>query len=249
MKRRKRAVWKTYLFLIILFICVGAIGAVSGKTNAKETYEVKKIEKKVEKKDVMVNKNQVELKVEYISQYPELPTGCEATALTMALSYRGFPIAKEDIARNYMDKTDYPGDFIHYYVGDPFTETGLGIYAPGLSRTANNYLKTQNTQYKAFDISGTSFDKLFDYIRQGNPVIIWTTYHLERDPKESSAYTLDDGKTYTWKSNEHCMVLIGFDLEADTVTIANPAIGIVRYPQKLIEKRYNQFERMAVVIK
>lgn len=248
MKRRKKLIWETLLFIIVVTICVGAIVLYSGKTNAKEMSKIINPQKDNIAEKLKKDENKTELDVRYISQYPELPTGCEATALTMVLSYMGFDVEKEDIAANYMEKKDYPGDFVHYYVGDPFAETGLGIYAPGLCRTANNYLMAQNSDYKAVDISGNKFSKLFDYIKEGKPVMIWTTYHLERAPKKSSTYTLDDGVAYTWKSNEHCMVLIGFDLKEGMVTLANPAIGIVKYPIKLIEKRYNQFDRMAIVI-
>ena len=39
-----------------------------------------------------------------INQHPELPTGCEATALTMVLNYYGFGADKLDIADNYLPK-------------------------------------------------------------------------------------------------------------------------------------------------
>ncbi len=36
--------------------------------------------------------------VPLINQFPELPTGCEATALTMLLRYHGVNVSKKDIA-------------------------------------------------------------------------------------------------------------------------------------------------------
>ena len=54
-----------------------------------------------------------------ICQYPELPTGCEVTALATVLQYYGFNADKCDLADNYLDKgpvgtvdfhTAFPGD-------------------------------------------------------------------------------------------------------------------------------------------
>lgn len=196
------------------------------------------------KKDV----THIELPMMYICQYPELPTGCEATALTMVLNYYGFDIDKETIADKYMEKQSYPGDFYNYFVGDPFTNTGLGIYAPGLVNTANAYLETVNTELKAYDISGVSISEICNYVEEGHPICIWTTYDINRDPVVTSSWTID-GKEYQWKKNEHCMVVIGFDKEKDTLIIANPASGITEYPRKIIEKRNKQFDRMAIIIK
>ena len=39
-----------------------------------------------------------------IIQYPDLPTGCETTSLTMVLNYLGYPVDKLDLADHYLDK-------------------------------------------------------------------------------------------------------------------------------------------------
>ena len=39
-----------------------------------------------------------------IEQYPELPTGCEITALTMVLNYYGYQVNKVTMALDYMPK-------------------------------------------------------------------------------------------------------------------------------------------------
>lgn len=208
------------------------------------TFTNSQIMYKKAKKDVM----HIELPVKYICQYPELPTGCEATALTMVLNYYGFDIDKETIADKYMEKQNYPGDFYNYFVGDPFTNTGLGIYAPGLVNTANAYLEMVNTEMEAYDISGVSISEICNHVEKGHPVCIWTTYDIDRDPVVTSKWTIK-GKEYRWKKNEHCMVVIGFDKEKDTLIIANPASGITEYSREIIEKRNDQFDRMAMIIK
>ena len=47
-----------------------------------------------------------ELSIPYVSQYPQLPTGCEITSLTEVLHYLGYYIDKEELARNYLAMKD-----------------------------------------------------------------------------------------------------------------------------------------------
>lgn len=195
-----------------------------------------------------INITRVKLSVKFINQYPNLPTGCEATALTMALNYHGFKVKKETIAKKYMKKASVPGDFYNYFLGNPFSDSGLGIYAPGLKKTANRYLKTKDTELRAYDITGASIDKICSYVATGHPVCIWTTYSLYKDPIVTASWTIN-GKKYNWKMNEHCMTVIGFDKKKDTLIIADPARGIMEYSRDVINKRNKQYNRMAVVIK
>ena len=44
---------------------------------------------------------------EIIGQLPELPTGCEITALTMVLNYYGLNPNKLELATEYLPKTEY----------------------------------------------------------------------------------------------------------------------------------------------
>ena len=81
-------------------------------------------------------------------QTPELPTGCEITALTMLLRYYGLPAGKTTMAEAYLPKTSfrlkededgnfYGPDINRYFVGDPFTETGI-VCGPGAIARAQN---------------------------------------------------------------------------------------------------------------
>lgn len=71
-----------------------------------------------------------------IGQMPELPTGCEITALTMALQYYGYDADKVTMASEYLptagtgnyygdDGRLYGNDLNQYFIGDPFTEGGI----------------------------------------------------------------------------------------------------------------------------
>lgn len=253
--QRRRKIRNTRIFLgfVVIALFMFCIQYVIGRNKYVEGMNTEIVpETRTEindskKEEETTYKTRLKLPIKYICQYPEMPTGCEATALTMVLNYLGFDVEKETIAADYVKKTDYPGDFIHYFMGDPFSEKGYGMYSPALTNTANDFLESRNSDLKAYDITGEGMDKICEYVSRGMPVCIWTTYYLERDPKVTKEYTLN-GKDYQWKSNEHCMVVIGYDLEKDTLILANPAEEIKEYPRNLIEKRNRQFDEMAVVI-
>lgn len=54
------------------------------------------------------------------------------------------------------------------------------------------------------------------------------------------------GETIVWKSHEHAMVLIGYT--ADTYIMADPLRGIYEYDKEVVEERYKDMGRQAIVI-
>lgn len=168
----------------------------------------------------------VQLVVPELIQTPELPTGCESVALTIALIYKGFSLDKTTIAQDYliMSSSD---NFVKGYVGDPFSEEGMGIYPPGLLATARKYLRTQNTDEIPQDISGSDFSELLRYVAEGEPVIVWTTMYM-LEPEFSEYSVSYKGKDYVWYYQEHCVVLSGYNLSEGTVTVSDPLEGIVQ---------------------
>ena len=211
------------------------------RVNGKKVYSSQYATRKV-------SIDEVRLDVEFIPQNPELPTGCEATALTMVLKYHGFKIDKLKLVERYLPQQDCPGDFYNYYVGNPKLSSGLGIFAPGLTKTANHYLKPKDTNLRAYNITGAGIDKICEYVAMGYPVCIWTTCNLHTSAAVTSTWKID-GKLFEWKANEHCMTVIGFNRTKKTLIIANPLSAIEEYPMELIELRNNEFNKMAIVIK
>lgn len=167
----------------------------------------------------------VVLAVPNIMQNPELPTGCESVALTMLLRYWGYDtLEKCEIADNYLtyDSTN----FVTSFVGDPHTENGAGIFAPGLTAAANRFLKDHGDSRIARDLTGTSFEGLLAYVSQGDPVVVWNTVDMQ-EPGDVNAHYYYQGKTYNFYKEEHCMVLCGYDLTQGTVLVSDPQAGLV----------------------
>mgnify|MGYP002516791767 CR=1 FL=1 len=181
-----------------------------------------------------------------ICQYPELPTGCEMTSLTMVLNFYGVSADKCDISDNYLEKGAVGTvDFRKAFVGDPRDESSYGCYAPVVANTANKYLQVVGAEYKATDITGTTLEKLFSYIDNNTPVIIWATQYM-REGHQSVTWNID-GKDLTWITPEHCMVLVGYS--DNYVFIADPLFGEVKsYGKTTFNNRYQTLYSQAVII-
>lgn len=181
----------------------------------------------------------------WVNQYPELPTGCEITALTSVLNYYGYNVKKETMADDYLKKGN--GSFYEMFLGNPRKKEGsYGCMAQPIADAANLYFKKNSISRKAINISGSEFDKVLDYVAEGYPVIVWNTINMK--PAYESKKLVLGGKTYTWIAPEHCVVVIGFDRDANEVYVADPASGIVTRNLSTFKQRYNSLKKQAVYI-
>jgi uncharacterized protein YvpB len=163
-------------------------------------------------------------------QYPELPSGCEATAVSMIIRWAGSSATKVDVAKA-MPRESLPylqdgvlvgGDPFKGFVGDPFVEKGaFGVFAKPMVGVVNHFLPG-----KGVDLSGKSFDDLIATIDAGRPVAAWVTNYLQ-EPDNNANWTTFGGRAITWRSPEHVMTMVGY---TDSQIIVNDAAnGTVRY--------------------
>jgi uncharacterized protein YvpB len=110
------------------------------------------------------NTPKVWLNVAYISQMPELPTGCEATALAMVINYAGGgPVTKQQIAAEIPSSADPNKGF----QGNPATYSGGVVYPPAL-------IPVMAAHRVAGDIlTGFGWATLAGYLDTGRPVAAW----------------------------------------------------------------------------
>lgn len=198
-----------------------------------------------------LQKRQVKIPVQFLAQNPELPTGCEITSLTTVLNYYGYNVSKTEMSDEYLDKTvDKIGNFWEVFVGNP-RKNGFGCYAKPIVNAANRYLATQNSRYKAVDYSGTEFEDLLGLVEKGTPVIIWSTMYGEEENNLRTPYATVkwsvDGQNLQWISPEHCMVLIGYDLDRNVAIVSDPQRGIVEYDLNTVKARYLALYSQCVV--
>ena len=191
------------------------------------------------------NPDKVELSLELIYQNPEYPAGCESMALTMLLNYFGYQLEKNEIIDNYLIYSDE--NYVIGYKGRPDITPGGGCYAPALTNTANRFLIQNKSSYKATNISGTNLKDLFPYIAKGYPVLVWTTVGLKPCNKASYIYRYGDTE-YTWVYNEHCVVLTGYSIPENTITVYDSIDGIKTYNTDDFQKIYDDMWKMSVVL-
>ena len=201
--------------------------------------------------------NSVYIDMENILQLPELPVGCEITALTILLRHCGFDAEKTDLARNYLpvswgnarfeDGKTYKDSFFDYFIGDPFSQ-GYGCFANAIEKAANAYISDHGGEFTVKNISGSHPDVLYDYLAAGTPVLCWATDGMIEPEYYETWYDNATGEQLDWYLNEHCFVLAGFNMSGEIVTLTDPMKGIIDYNINKFETRYDQMYRQAIVI-
>lgn len=187
------------------------------------------------------------LDIEPVLQNPELPTGCEITALTTVLNYYGCSTDKIYLAENYLEQgaigETNPNE---KFIGSPFSSEAYGCYENVIENSAKKFISDNNFDLSVTNLTNTDFSSFDEYLDSGCPVIFWVTIDLI-EPYSSTTWIIDN-KEVTWLSNEHCMVLIGYDNSNDSYIVSDPLRGIEEYPKELLIKRYNQMGKQAILI-
>ena len=194
---------------------------------------------------------------EIIEQYPELPTGCEITAMTMVLNYYGYDVDKVTMALDYMPKVPaefYRGtdgrlmgpDLENYFVGDPTQDSGYICGTGAIVTAANTYLTDVGSDLTAVALKNAQPEELYALIDQGIPVVIWCTINME-DRAETDGWYREDGTFMEWSTNDHGAVLIGYD--EDTVTVADPIYNRITVSREQFEKILAERGGQCVILK
>lgn len=103
--------------------------------------------------------------VPLIGQRPQLPTGCEITAVTMMINYA----SKKKYSKIYMaKKMPRSSNPNKGFVGNPFSKSGWYIFPPALLKLVHHYLGSS----KLFTGRSTSFLK--NYIKtKKRPIVVY----------------------------------------------------------------------------
>lgn len=241
---------------------VNPLGSVEAKTTATvsetvtETTEVQTTTNKTEKSEKVI------VDVPYYSQ-KDYPTGCELVSMSMVLAFYGFDIKAGDIIKEgYLDAVEvytkksvkYGGDPNKVFIGNPNKDDGYGCMSsavvPALRRYFLSQKKNTDKKYKVADIGGMSLDEICEkYIDNRIPVLVWCSIDMKPTfTKLWNSWIIEDtGERYIWKSNEHCLVLVGYDDENyyfnDPLSRKNK-----KYMKCLAERRYGEMGMQAVVV-
>ena len=229
--------------VILIMVCVSLLAKMDTKEERVRFAQITRRERV---------QRDVYLEVPQICQYPMLPTGCESVAATMVLQYYGDDIEAETFASSWLtcnsdfyveNGTTYGPDPNKVFAGNPFSRNSYGCFAPVIENAVND----NSLVCKAQMIEGESLNDLCDtYVGQGEPLLIWVTMSM-KESYPGNYWTLSDGTQYTWRAEEHCMVLIGYD---DRHYYLNDPMsgGTVGYDKAVVEKRYEEMGMQAVYI-
>lgn len=160
----------------------------------------------------------------FICQYPELPNGCEVTCLASILKFLGINADKCFLVDNFlpMGEVGYTDPNIAF-IGNPHDTYSFGALPNVLVQTANDFLQSINSPFKAFDVSGINkIENIKHFINDGFPIAVWTT--LDYTKPKNFTYWCFDGNKVSWASNSHCVVVYGYSDEV--LFISDPITGL-----------------------
>ncbi len=191
-----------------------------------------------------------------IAQMPELPTGCEITALTMLLHAKGYDVDKYEMAMTYLPRVPYRlytgddgrlygPDLNAYFVGNPSSEAGYVCGVTAIIRAGEQYLAAQNSALTVVDLTGASPEDLYRRVSHQQPVMVWVTIGMNPRYPTEGWYT-ESGQYVEWSRNDHGAVLVGYN--EDSVWIADPLAGLVTYDRADFEAVYASRGSQAVVL-
>lgn len=217
-----------------------------------------------------------QISVTALTQYPELPTGNEITSLTMVLNFLGFNITKENLANNFLTCAQRgTATFSQAFIGSPFNSDGLGCFAPVIVDTAQKYLNSVNSGRYVKSLNANDFEDLLWEVASNHPVLVWVSQDLEpieeeycftiygkaaesgivttapAEASEAASETSTQEQTKTdvyWITNATCVVLTGYDLANQTVTVNDPTQGEITYNMGMFKTSYNALYKQAVII-
>lgn len=196
-----------------------------------------------------------QIEVPYLDQSGAYPTGCESVSTVMLLQYLGYDISVDTFIEQYLEKEDfeerdgvwYGPDPRTHFCGSPYDEDSFGCYAPVICKALEKIL---GDAYEVSDRTGTEIDVLIrEYIDREMPVIFWACINM-REPITGPRWKLKEtGETFTWISNEHCMLLVGYDEEGYYFNDPYDNNGVIRYPKDVVKDRYKAQHMQAVGVK
>ena len=107
------------------------------------------------------------LNVPYISQLPDMPSGCEVVSVTMMLNQAGVRASKEQVA----ERLPYADDPNLGFTGSLYVDGSSGasgvVWPPALLDLVRSF------KGSAVDLTGQSWDSICSYIDEGKPVVVW----------------------------------------------------------------------------
>lgn len=194
------------------------------------------------------------INVPVVKQNPELPNGCEITALTSVLNFYGYKVSKEVMADKYLPKEPlvtrdgrlYGPDPNVSYAGNPRETTGRYCYTAPLIAAGEKYLRSRITELKFIDLTTSTSEEIIDRVNNNIPVIIWVTIGMEPLNMSTGWYRSDTQEYNKAPNNLHCVVLTGAN--EDQVFVMDPLRGKMTYDRQVFFDAYQSLGSWAMML-
>lgn len=199
---------------------------------------------------------EVYIPVPTVMQNPELPNGCEITALTAVLNYYGYDVSKTTMADDFLPQVPfsrvdgdlYGPDPYEAYAGNPrYERGGFFVYAPPIVVAAQDYLDTVGGTEVPLDVSGSTREEIYSLLNQGLPVVIWPTLELDEPRVTYSWYIYDTHEYFPAPVNLHATVINGY--VGNEVHVMDPLKGQVIYDADAFFESYYGLGSHAMIVK
>lgn len=203
------------------------------------------------------------LEAPYIDQTEKWPTGCESVSAVMLLQYLKLPVGAEMFIERFLPKEAMrtengvlcgPDPNVRF-AGSPYDADSFGCY-PGVMVTAlNAVFVALGAPYRAEGAMGVPTETLLrEQIDEGMPVLYWTSLDLKPTYRGPSWRLSDGSGEFTWVSNEHCVLLVGYGdgEKGEPLLYCNDPWhnhGCVGYDRALVETRHREQGERAVVVR
>ncbi|MCR5136597.1 MAG: C39 family peptidase [Oscillospiraceae bacterium] len=195
------------------------------------------------------------IRVPCIDQTEQWPTGCESVSAVMLLHHLGVNISVDDFIRDCLTMQEFQlsdegkmigADPRKAFAGNPYDAESMGCYAPVIVEALRRALP-EDKNWIIRDLTGVSMETLcHEYLDRNRPVVFWACLEM-REPEEGPEWYLDDGESqFRWISNEHCMLLVGYDENHYYFNDPWQHRGTVGYARALTEARHAAQYAMAV---
>ena len=161
----------------------------------------------------------IKIEVPYLDQSHYYPTGCESVSTVMLLQYLGYRVSVDEFIRDYLKQ-------------DSFEERRGDLYGPDPRHC----------------FCGSPYDA--ESYGCYAPVIVESLNRIfeEKAVAEKLQQQTETGETFTWISNEHCMLLVGADEENYYFNDPYDGHGVIGYPKALVEDRHQAQHMQAVAV-
>ena len=104
--------------------------------------------------------------------------------------------------------------------------------------------------YEVKNETGRGIDALCkEYVDRDMPVLLWITINLRPFIEGPSWRLTGSGKLFTWRSNEHCLLFVGYDDEHFYFNDPWENRGVVAVEKALARKRHAEQYEMAVGVR